>query len=604
MRCLMGLMALVVIGPQFITSRVAPPVVMSLSPTSGPVGSSITIIGSGFGTVQGNGFVLVNGITATVSAWSATQITITVPTGATTGPVLVDQYGVVAAAGTFTVSGGSAIACTFYFDNGATSTNAGTASNPFTTYGAMWNAVNSALISADVTVCFSATGSGTAKLEYRGSRTNTSTHIVTLDGISWKHDSPTATTWSVSTIPTSSNYDAASKYTITASNPFNSNIIAANGCMGYLTLRGFKLVGTGQIAMLMYIHDLIVEFNDLSDTSATIGPGMLISRGNQDTTTETGDCVGIGVGNIVVRWNHIHQVYGEAIYIGASQSNPTPFYANGTHIATGDNILVQENLIEDPGHFGGDNNCVDVKDGHTNTRIVRNLCYPTLNYLSGTSGSDQGIVAESGQLFDGNFIVSPSKNGLVIATSWNNNTGKAGAVLRNNIIVNMRSGVGQNTGIMVWTPTDATGDATWQAVSVYNNAIYSANDSCITFQSGSVIASGGVVKNNLCDSTPTAFSFSGGLVASHDYNGFGTSVTALGIGTCSTHTVSTETHGYCGATPLYVSTSTPYVDTNFKVTGSAVVGIGVDLSADPTNPFTNDYANATRTAPWSMGAWK
>ncbi|HET9309008.1 MAG TPA: IPT/TIG domain-containing protein, partial [Candidatus Sulfotelmatobacter sp.] len=82
----------------------AAPSITSLVPTSGIVGAAVTINGSGFGPTQGNGKVTFNGTTATINSWSATQITTSVPAGATTGSVIVTAAGGVASKGvTFTV---------------------------------------------------------------------------------------------------------------------------------------------------------------------------------------------------------------------------------------------------------------------------------------------------------------------------------------------------------------------------------------------------------------------------------------------------------------------------------------------------------------------
>src|SRR6185295_9564417 len=70
-----------------------PPNVTSLSPTSGPVGSSVTIAGTGFGATKGTSTVTFNGTTATTTSWSATSIVATVPAGATTGNVVVTVGG-------------------------------------------------------------------------------------------------------------------------------------------------------------------------------------------------------------------------------------------------------------------------------------------------------------------------------------------------------------------------------------------------------------------------------------------------------------------------------------------------------------------------------
>ena len=67
--------------------------VTSVSPTSAPIGKPITIAGSGFGASQGSSTVTFNGVAATASAWSGTSITVSVPAGATTGPVVVTVGG-------------------------------------------------------------------------------------------------------------------------------------------------------------------------------------------------------------------------------------------------------------------------------------------------------------------------------------------------------------------------------------------------------------------------------------------------------------------------------------------------------------------------------
>jgi hypothetical protein len=77
--------------------------VVSLSPTSAPVGATVTITGTGFGGAQGNSTVTFGGVPAAVSAWSNNTITVTVPTGATTGPVIVTVAGRTSNGVTFTV---------------------------------------------------------------------------------------------------------------------------------------------------------------------------------------------------------------------------------------------------------------------------------------------------------------------------------------------------------------------------------------------------------------------------------------------------------------------------------------------------------------------
>ena len=89
--------------------------IVSISPTSGPVGSTVTITGSGFGTQTGDNTVRFNGTVATALFNSATRVIAAVPAGATTGPVTVttvvgsaatpEAFVVTSTSGVLTISG-------------------------------------------------------------------------------------------------------------------------------------------------------------------------------------------------------------------------------------------------------------------------------------------------------------------------------------------------------------------------------------------------------------------------------------------------------------------------------------------------------------------
>ena len=73
-----------------VSSAAAPaPVINAVSATTGSIGSQVVISGTGFGASQGSSAVLLNGAAVTVNTWSATSLTITIPAGATSGPLLV-----------------------------------------------------------------------------------------------------------------------------------------------------------------------------------------------------------------------------------------------------------------------------------------------------------------------------------------------------------------------------------------------------------------------------------------------------------------------------------------------------------------------------------
>jgi YD repeat-containing protein len=78
--------------------------ISGLLPTSGPVGTTVTITGSSFGASQGSSIVTFNGTSAaTVYSWSASSIEVAVPSGATTGNLVVTVGGVASNGMPFTV---------------------------------------------------------------------------------------------------------------------------------------------------------------------------------------------------------------------------------------------------------------------------------------------------------------------------------------------------------------------------------------------------------------------------------------------------------------------------------------------------------------------
>jgi len=75
------------------TSPTPPPTITTFSPGSGPVGTPVTITGTNYSTTLANNTVKFNGLVATVTAATATQLQTTVPVNATTGPITVTVGG-------------------------------------------------------------------------------------------------------------------------------------------------------------------------------------------------------------------------------------------------------------------------------------------------------------------------------------------------------------------------------------------------------------------------------------------------------------------------------------------------------------------------------
>src|SRR5579864_3246893 len=80
------------------------PSISGVSPTSGAVGTAVTISGANFGATQGTSTVKFNGTAATPTSWSATSIVAALPSGATTENVVVTVGGVASNGVSFTVT--------------------------------------------------------------------------------------------------------------------------------------------------------------------------------------------------------------------------------------------------------------------------------------------------------------------------------------------------------------------------------------------------------------------------------------------------------------------------------------------------------------------
>jgi IPT/TIG domain-containing protein len=112
--CAVGLLALCASGCQsqylnpgsnpISPSGLPTPAIVSISPTSGRVGSQATIAGLSFGSTQGSSTVTFNGVAAPVGSWTLNSITVTVPGGAATGNVVVNVGGLNSNSMQFTVT--------------------------------------------------------------------------------------------------------------------------------------------------------------------------------------------------------------------------------------------------------------------------------------------------------------------------------------------------------------------------------------------------------------------------------------------------------------------------------------------------------------------
>jgi RHS repeat-associated protein len=80
------------------------PTIANLTPSSGPVGTLVTVTGTGFGTAQSSSTVSLSGTNATSVGWTDTEIQVLVPSGASSGPLSVTVNGQTANSSAFTVT--------------------------------------------------------------------------------------------------------------------------------------------------------------------------------------------------------------------------------------------------------------------------------------------------------------------------------------------------------------------------------------------------------------------------------------------------------------------------------------------------------------------
>jgi YD repeat-containing protein len=165
-------------------------VVISFSPSSGAIGSTVTIRGSGFSATASQNTVTFNGTAATVSSATTTQLVVSVPAGATTGAIGVTApAGSSTSSGSFVVTTGSLAPTITGFTPTAgvagtsvtiTGTNFDTVlSNDRTRFNVAYAALSSGTASALTALVPSSTGSGRISVSTpSGTATSTSDFII------------------------------------------------------------------------------------------------------------------------------------------------------------------------------------------------------------------------------------------------------------------------------------------------------------------------------------------------------------------------------------------------------------------------------------------
>jgi parallel beta-helix repeat protein len=461
----------------------------------------------------------------------------------------------------------------FFVDPTVTGAGNGTAQAPWKSFEdgnpdqtAQWNAINRALASNDVIIYFSARQANSDIPEQsvgaiRVGRTDSSSHRLTLDGMSKYNSNDVSPSWI--------DYSGTSK----------ARIKMTTGCCfsigwdddirrDYITIRGFEVTGSG--ARIMWGgSSSVLEYiwsHDVTDLGATIQFIAAVS--------DNPICKDIGKAhNITVRNNLIERTIGEAIYMAGNYLLTTdggcPSYGN-TH----SDILIESNTIRDAGLYGEQGDGIDLKAGLMNVTVRNNVIQNTRDSDDGGDGIvSLGVFApaKTSYLFEGNRIFGGTGHGISLFA-------QNGSVIRNNLVY-------KNAGAGI-SLSDA-GSFTNTDVKIYNNTLY-----------GNMIASsigvtnGVTLRNNLFINNGSGGNSWRSSDISSDYNLFAPERASFPEGTHSI--IVNQTSGIMvgpAQGDFHLMPTSPAVD---KGADLSVTGFATDL----------DGISRPQGTAWDMGAYE
>jgi hypothetical protein len=346
----------------------------------------------------------------------------------------------------------------------------GSAQHPWSAFGdGPWAAIDEALAANDVVVYFSAREAAEDTDEvFQGTvgiyRTSGSTYRVTLDGMSRYNTDDAAPSWS--------DYAGTSRLRVMADYAINS--ADETTPRDYVTIRGFKAVAGvggagGQIVYLGAGSHVVIERNELwHDPAVAHGAAFQIGYAHHASGGGNGGCT-----DIVIRNNVIHDTAGECLYIGGSEDTGLPAHSN---------VVIEGNTIYNCGVYGGEGNCIDVKDGLTDVVVRGNICF------DGAPGDNvTGITSHSAMIAEANIVHDMPNHGLATGTFWGR--GFSGTRIINNLIYNNGA-----DGIQVATDT---ADRPIDDVRILHNTIFGNVRDGILLGSGADGIGTVVIVNNL-----------------------------------------------------------------------------------------------------------
>jgi hypothetical protein len=464
-------------------------------------------------------------------------------------------------------------------------------------YGAKWTTILSALATTDVIIYFPArqAGSDTSEvLSTAGGRIfvnrhghcgnpntplpcdNTGTHRLTLDGMSVYNTNDATPNWVA--------YTGTNKFKI-------SETACGSMALGwddnvkrdYITLRGFEITGVCA-RILVGGNSNVLEYVWSHDVTQ-LAPQVISSAAVADYP----NCGDLGkYTGMTWRNNRVERGDGEGLYVAGNylvtQYGGCPAYGNTHH-----DILIENNIVTDPGLNGEEGDGIDLKAGLINVTVrgntftnAHNSSEGVLNWNGSFNGTPEYMLVENNIV---NGCAGTCESGIAVANSH-------GAVVRNNLVYNVPASA-------IYACSDPTFPS--NDLAFYNNTLYGnasgftlCQNTRFTFKNNIVVGNGTAPQIN-SDNTNS------GIVS--DYN----LIAPAGTGNIAEGAHSIQQSGTTG---ILVNPSGASPDFHL-VSGSPAIGRGQNLMplstlANFAGQFAVDIAGHGRQmnpTPWDIGAY-
>jgi len=533
----------------------------------------------------------------------------------------------------------------FYVDPDWIGAHSGTASQPWAWLGSSeWSAVNSALVSGDVTIFFSALKADGLTQQSKPwfvqcKRTDYGTSRLTLDGYSFYNSSETSPNWLPNPEPDISvAYLSGKVFQITGSSSMalgwtrgdGNDFVTHNGLVyccieshlasadnepgigpnwqlywdqhgtsgaewssgtaykcyvkeNNITLRGFEMTGAGARSAVNG-DNLVWEYNYIHDIT-TIGPGLTLLYTSAPDSSAA-QIISRPSTNLIFHDFRIERTYGEGFYLGAINPDaPAAFQA--AHGNQHNDILIENFVIDHPGANGAQGDGIDCKNGITYLTI-------RLGDISGFGGSgnginlpysatntDEQILVERNFIHDSTFDAQGAQVAIYAGTGGAQSTSLYGY---NGVTIRNNIVANCRTGIQF-------SGSTYQPAtygSIFNNTIYN-----VTPNSGLAVntnVTDTVVQNNFVFGGADPRGQIGSTGVTSDYNAHDGSWNSASEGL---HTLALST------TEALLSVVNATSEDFHLVFGAPLIG-----AAEPEDSFFDDFDGVPRGLLWDIGAYQ